>query len=159
LDEIHQAVEGMGKRILIVDDDVSIRTALKLRLERDSFTVFLAADGDDALRQVDEQQPDLVILDLTLPYRDGLDVLAHLKSNAATAAIPVIVLTARYYSQDDFPRYLSASAEVILKPFSPRHVARRVHSLLATEGPAGCQRSQDEDNTHLFPADTTGATS
>jgi len=125
----------MAKRILVVDDDVNIRTALRLRLERDSFIVYTAADGEDALKQVHEQLPDLVILDLGLPRRDGLDVLASMKNSPATAAIPVVILTARYLSREDYPVAL-ASAEVISKPFSPRHLAQRVHSLLAAEASA-----------------------
>ncbi len=128
-----------GREILVVDDDASIRTALKLRLERDAFTVHTAADGDEALCQVDRLRPDLVILDLTLPRRDGLDVLAQLKAEPKTASIPVLILTARYYSQDDYPGFLSSAAEVITKPFSPRYVAQRVHDLLAPSAPNGRQ--------------------
>lgn len=122
----------MGKRILVVDDDVNIRTALKLRLEREALEVATAADGEDALRQVLAEPPDLVILDLLLPRRDGLEVLACLKSNASTAGIPIIVLTACHRTSDDDQALLSASAEVIAKPFSPRNVAQRVRELLDT---------------------------
>lgn len=123
----------MGRQILVVDDDVGIRTALKLRLERDAFTVYTAADGEEALEQVSRVKPDLVILDLALPYRDGLDVLARLKESAATAAIPVIILTARYQSREEHPVFLSTAAEVIAKPFSPRYVVQRVQSLLSLD--------------------------
>ncbi len=124
----------MPKRVLVVDDDVNIRIALKLRLERDSLVVNTAMDGEDALRKISQERPDLVILDLTLPRSDGLDVLAKIRSSAATAAIPVVILTARYSHCDDYPASLSGS-EVIAKPFSPRHLAQRVHTLLAAQTP------------------------
>lgn len=135
----------MGREILVVDDDISIRTALKLRLERDAFIVHTASDGDDALTQIDRLMPDLVILDLALPRRDGLDVLAQLKAESTTASIPVIILTARYQSRDDYPGFLSLAAEVITKPFSPRYVARRVHELLTAGdgGPAYPPKAHD----------------
>lgn len=132
---------AMGRQILVVDDDVGIRTALKLRLERDAFTVHTAADGEEALRQASSLRPDLVILDLTLPYRDGLEVLSQLKQSAATSSIPVIVLTARYQSREEHPVLLSAAVEVIAKPFSPRYVAQRVRSLLNIETPRSVRRS------------------
>ncbi|MDI7275996.1 MAG: response regulator [Anaerolineae bacterium] len=126
----------MPKRILVVDDDAGIRAALKLRLERDSLVVRTAVDGDEALRRVAEERPDLIILDLTLPRRDGLDVLAELKNSADTASIPVVILTGRYRCKEEWPGSLSASVEVIGKPFSPRYLAERVRSLLAAQPPA-----------------------
>lgn len=120
----------MAKQVLVVDDDINIRTAVKLRLERDALVVRTAADGDDALCQAFQQPPDLVILDLFLPRRDGLEVLAHLKSSAVTADIPVIVLTARHRCEDQLTGPLSTAHEIILKPFSPRYLAERVHHLL-----------------------------
>ncbi len=131
----------MAKRVLVVEDDASIRTALKLRLQRDAFVVHTAADGDEALRAISAQSPDLVILDLTLPRRDGLDVLAQLKGSPATAHIPVIVLTARYQCSDDCPVFLTASAEVMAKPFSPRHLVERVHSLVSSPVPGAGERA------------------
>jgi DNA-binding response OmpR family regulator len=150
----------MAKRVLIVDDDVNIRTALKLRLERDALVVHTAADGDEAIRQALEQCPDLVILDLNLPRCDGLDVLSRLKSSPATGAIPVVILTGRYQSRDDQPLSLSAAAEVITKPFSPRHLAHRVHSLLAARASQGAnqQTPQGQEQAHIIAADRPGPT-
>jgi len=120
----------MGKCVMVVDDDVNIRTAVKLRLERDALTVLTAANGDEALRQIAEQRPDLVILDLFLPVRDGYAVLSELKRSEVTANIPVIVLTAHHRCREDNPALLSASDEIIVKPFSPRYLAQRVHAHL-----------------------------
>lgn len=125
----------MAKRILVVDDDAGIRAAIKLRLERDGMLVQMAADGDEALRRVADERPDLIILDLTLPRRDGLEVLAQLQESEETASIPVVILTARYRSRDECPASLSPSIEVIGKPFSPRYLAERVRTLLAGRGP------------------------
>ena len=120
----------MAKRVMVVDDDVNIRTALKLRLERDSLVVDTAEDGEDALRQIAEHRPDLVVLDLLLPRRDGLQVLARLRSDRSTAHIPIIILTAYHRPQVDDPDLLSSSTEVICKPFSPRYLTQRIHSIL-----------------------------
>ncbi len=130
----------MPKYILVVDDDVNIRTAVRLRLERDALAVRVAEDIAGALRQIAAQPPELVILDLNLPGGDGLDLLAHLKGSPGLASIPVIVLTGRYLSRDDYPLFLEASAEVIAKPFSPRYLAQRVHALLAAQPAAPPQR-------------------
>ncbi len=130
----------MPKHILVVDDDVNIRTAVRLRLERDALAVHVADDIAGALRQAGAQRPDLVILDLNLPGGDGLDLLAHLKGSPDLASIPVIVLTGRYLSRDDYPLSLTAATEVISKPFSPRYLAQRVHALLATQPPPHLRR-------------------
>ncbi len=146
----------MPKRVLVVDDDASIRTALKLRLERDSLVVLTAADGDEALQRIFAQHPDLVILDLTLPRRDGLDVLAQLRSSAATSSIPVIVLTARYQCPDDWPVFLTDAAEVVAKPFSPRRLVERVHHLLGL--PARHPQVSAPAPGSLLPANVASAT-
>lgn len=125
----------MAKRILVVDDDAGIRAAIKLRLERDGLLVQMAADGDEALQRIADERPDLIILDLTLPRRDGLEVLAQLQESADTATIPVVILTARYRSRDECPRPLSPAIEVIGKPFSPRYLAERVRALLSGKTP------------------------
>ena len=149
----------MPKRVLIVDDDVNIRTALKLRLERDALAVRTADDIAGALGQAGEQPPDLIILDLNLPGGDGLDVLAHIKGSPTMAGVPVIVLTGRYLSREDYPLSLAASAEVISKPFSPRQLTERVHALLATQSPPPLHRTLEgsEQAPHL-PANALPAT-
>jgi CheY-like chemotaxis protein len=103
-----------GKRILVVDDDPSIRQLYRTVLRLNGFIVDLAEDGLGALRRIDEQLPDLIVLDLHLPGVNGFDVLSDLRANTATGDIPVIVITGSN------SRHAIARANAILcKPCDP----------------------------------------
>lgn len=115
-----------AKRILVVDDDANIRTALKYWLEREGYSVLLSGDGLDALEKAELMNPDLIILDLLLPRLNGLDVLERLKRGRETRAIPVMVLTA-YDGGENRRRCLELGAkEFFSKPFSLRELAVKV---------------------------------
>jgi DNA-binding response OmpR family regulator len=85
--------DAPAARILLVEDDRFLRRAAEASLKRRGFAVRVAVDGEDAVRQAAAEPPDLILLDLILPKLPGFEVLRALKSNAATAAIPVIVLS------------------------------------------------------------------
>src|SRR5438309_7987355 len=85
----------MVREVLVVEDEPDIRRLVVLHLERDGFRCRTAANGPDALREVKAAVPDLVILDLMLPELDGLEVCRRLRRDAGTAAVPIIMLTAR----------------------------------------------------------------
>jgi DNA-binding response OmpR family regulator len=103
-----------GKRILVVDDDRSIRHLYRSALTISGFAVDVAEDGLSALRRIDEQPPDLIVLDLHLPCVDGLAVLSDLRANRRTWSIPVVVVTGTNY------QYAVAQASAILrKPCAP----------------------------------------
>ncbi|MBI4256004.1 MAG: response regulator, partial [Candidatus Rokubacteria bacterium] len=85
----------MRQEILVVDDEPDIRHLVVLHLERDGFRCRTASNGPDALREARAGVPDLVVLDLMLPGLDGLEVCRRLRSEAATAAVPIIMLTAK----------------------------------------------------------------
>lgn len=113
--------------ILVVDDEPMVREVLTQYLVTDGFTVVEAGDGDEAVAAVTEHTPDLVLLDLMLPKRNGLDVLAFIRS---TSQLPVILLTARG-EESDRVRGLEAGADdYVAKPFSAREVVARVRSVL-----------------------------
>lgn len=82
-----------AKKILLAEDDRFLRRAAEAALKRAGYTVLAAADGEEALRQVRAERPDLVLLDLIMPKIQGFEVLKALKEDPATAAIPVIVLS------------------------------------------------------------------
>src|SRR5438128_2692379 len=83
------------KHILAVDDQASIRRLVEINLERAGYRVTTAADGQDALRQIAVERPDMVVLDVTMPEVDGYEVLRRLRADAETAGIPVMLLTGR----------------------------------------------------------------
>jgi DNA-binding response OmpR family regulator len=114
-------------KILVVDDEPMVREVLSQYLSADGFEVIEAGDGDMAVAAVTEQQPDLVLLDLMLPKRNGLDVLGFIRG---TSSLPVILLTARG-DEADRVRGLEAGADdYVVKPFSAREVVARVRSVL-----------------------------
>jgi two-component system, OmpR family, alkaline phosphatase synthesis response regulator PhoP len=83
----------MTKSILLAEDDKFLRRAAETKLKQAGFDVRVAVDGDEALAQAREQPPDLMLLDLLMPKRDGLSVLKALKADAATAAIRVVIIS------------------------------------------------------------------
>lgn len=117
-------------KILVVDDEENIRELLKFTLEKNTFTVREANDGEQALRVVQEWVPDLIILDLMLPEIDGLEVCRRIKSNPSTNGIPIIMLTARAEEIDKILGLELGADDYIAKPFSPREVVARIKAVL-----------------------------
>src|SRR5256884_617047 len=104
-------------KVLLVDDEDSLRKVMRDLLERDGYDVAEARDGVQALDQIDRVGPDIIVLDLNLPGLDGYRVLSHLRSRPATASIPVIVLTAKG-DEDNEVRVFELAADAFLtKPF------------------------------------------
>jgi len=129
------------KRILIIEDDPDIALSLRLKLEREGgFEVATAHDGAEGLQLAIRKPPDLVLLDVNLPGMDGFDVCRHLRKEAATAAIPVIMLTARIGESDRVAGLDLGADDYITKPFSPKEALARVRAVLrrfdrSAEGP------------------------
>jgi two-component system phosphate regulon response regulator PhoB len=118
------------QRILAVDDEEDILELLKYNLSRDGFTVRCATRGEEALRVVREEKPDLVLLDLMLPGTDGLEVCRLLKGNPETQAIPVVMLTAKGEEADVVAGLELGADDYITKPFSPRVLVARIKAVL-----------------------------
>lgn len=114
-------------RILIVEDDREIAQLVRDYLERASFDTSWAGDGEQALEQVRNGSPDLILLDLGLPKRDGLDVIREIRKSAQT---PVVMLTARGEETDRIVGLELGADDYIVKPFSPREVVARVRAVL-----------------------------
>jgi len=103
--------------VLCADDDADIRALLTIRLERAGFRVAQAADGDEALSLARELSPDVLVLDVMMPRLSGTEVLLALRGDEATAAIPVVLLSARA-QEADVERGLEAGGDAYLaKPF------------------------------------------
>ncbi len=117
----------MDATILLVEDDPSIREITKLGLQDAGFTVDTAADGDDALVRFRHDKPDLVVLDVMLPNRDGLEVCRAIR---ATSAVPVVMLTARGDAIDVVVGLESGADDYVTKPFEMPVLVARVRAAL-----------------------------
>jgi type II secretory ATPase GspE/PulE/Tfp pilus assembly ATPase PilB-like protein len=117
-------------KVLLVDDEDSLRKVMKELLERDGYTVSEARDGAQALNQIDRVGPDIIVLDLNLPGLDGYGVLSHLRSRPATAAIPVIVLTAKGDEDNEVRVFELGADDFLTKPFRARALSARLEAVL-----------------------------
>ena len=115
------------KTVLVVDDEAAIVRLLRDYLERAGFDVVTARDGEEALRLFSQRRPDLVILDLTLPKLDGLDVARSLRR---AGDIPIIMLTARTEEADRVAGLELGADDYVTKPFSAREIVARVRAVL-----------------------------
>jgi type II secretory ATPase GspE/PulE/Tfp pilus assembly ATPase PilB-like protein len=119
-----------ASKVLLVDDEDSLRKVMKDLLERDGYLVSEARDGVQALDQVDRVGPDIIVLDLNLPGLDGYGVLSHLRSRPATAAIPVIVLTAKGDEDNEVRVFELGADDFLTKPFRARALSARLEAVL-----------------------------
>ncbi len=121
----------MNAHVLVVDDDEEIRASLRRSLVFEGFKVTLAADGEEALRSIRDDRPDLAVLDIMMPGFDGLEVLQQMQGGGLRDTTRTIVLTART-SDNDRKRALEAGAdEFMRKPFDPEELASKVEELLS----------------------------
>ncbi len=119
-----------ASKVLLVDDEDSLRKVMKDLLERDGYIVTEARDGVQALDQVDRVGPDIIVLDLNLPGLDGYGVLSHLRSRPATANIPVIVLTAKGDEDNEVRVFDLGADDFLTKPFRARALSARLEAVL-----------------------------
>ena len=118
------------KRILIVDDDAFIRRPLEFILREEGYQPATAADADEGLRAVEACPPDLILLDVMMPGKDGLTWCAELKGDPRYAGIPIILLSARGQEGDRERALALGAADLLTKPYSPHELKRRVRELL-----------------------------
>jgi CheY-like chemotaxis protein len=117
--------------VLVCDDEPALRMLVRATLDLANYTVVEARDGDEAVDQIRSEHPDLILLDMMMPGRSGSDVLAELRSDPATAATPVIMLTARAQASDRAAMQLAGASHFLTKPFSPIGLAALVEDVLA----------------------------
>ncbi|MGD2103182.1 MAG: response regulator [Acidimicrobiia bacterium] len=120
----------MSERVLVADDDPDILTVVKVNLELDGFECDTAVDGEDALQKATSGPPDVIILDIMMPRMDGLTALHRLRSQASTASIPIILLTARGLPEDRVRGLELGADDYITKPFDITELAARVRAVL-----------------------------
>jgi len=124
----------MGQRLLVVDDDKEIVRVVRAYLERAGYAVLTAHNGETALHVIRSERPDLVVLDLMLPDRDGWDVTRIVRQDESLALTPIIMLTARAEDHDKIMGLELGADDYIPKPFNPHEVVARVRAVLRRTG-------------------------
>jgi chemosensory pili system protein ChpA (sensor histidine kinase/response regulator) len=121
--------------VMVVDDSLTVRRVTQRLLEREGYRVLLAKDGIDALEQMQETQPDLMLVDIEMPRMDGFDLTRHVRGNEATRAIPIIMITSR--SADKHRNYaLDLGVDAYFgKPFQEDALLAAMAGLLGRELP------------------------
>jgi type II secretory ATPase GspE/PulE/Tfp pilus assembly ATPase PilB-like protein/CheY-like chemotaxis protein len=120
-----------GARVLLVDDEDSLRRVMKDLLMRDGYEVLEARTGVEALDQVDQHAPDIVVLDLNLPGKDGYAVLSELRARPATERLPVIILTAKGDEDNEVRVFELGADDFLTKPFRAKALSKRLEVMLS----------------------------
>jgi DNA-binding response OmpR family regulator len=119
--------------VLVADDDAEVAGLVAISLRRAGFNVVTAANGEQALEQVQEHEPDACVLDIMMPNTNGYEVVRRLKEDSATTRIPVVLLSARAGGLDrDYGLRIGADA-YIRKPFPPRELGDTLRALLLSK--------------------------
>lgn len=126
----------MKPLILVVEDEVSLTTLLRYNLESDGYRVIEASDGEEAMMMVDEQSPDLIVLDWMLPQVSGIELCRRLRGKPETRNVPVIMLTARGEEADRIRGLDMGADDYITKPFSMSELLARIRAVLRRIRPA-----------------------
>jgi len=126
-------------KILIIEDERSLVEVLTYNLEREGYEVFVANDGQEGLRQAQLKLPDLIVLDLMLPLKPGLEVCRDLRGGARTKDIPIIMVTARAEESDELVGFATGADDYVAKPYSMKVLIQRIKKEL--------RRSQLQDET------------
>ena len=136
----------------MVEDEPDIRRLIVLHLERDGFRCRTASNGPEALREARAVVPDLVVLDLMLPELDGLEVCRQLRRDASTAAVPIIMLTAKSDEVDRVVGLEIGADDYVSKPFSPKELVARVRAVLRRARPEPAPRVLAQSAITLDPS-------
>ncbi|MBT9174295.1 MAG: Alkaline phosphatase synthesis transcriptional regulatory protein PhoP [Syntrophomonadaceae bacterium] len=123
----------MKKKILLVEDEKNIVLGVSICLRSAGLDVAVAEDGADALKKLETDKPDLVLLDLVMPKLNGLDALLAMKANEATRDIPVIVLSARAQEEDIQRAMELGAADYMAKPFRPEELLAVIRKVLTED--------------------------
>ena len=120
----------MGKKILIVDDEPNIVISLEFLMERGGYQIEIARDGKEALEKINSFQPDLVLLDVMLPYLDGFEICQEIREKSTLNHIKIILLTAKGREVDITKGMALGADAYITKPFATRELVEKVHQML-----------------------------
>ncbi|HHT9118210.1 MAG TPA: response regulator transcription factor [Candidatus Hypogeohydataceae bacterium YC38] len=118
------------KKILLVEDEPSIARLVQFKLAKEGFDVTPKRNGREALEWLEDNKPDLILLDVMMPEMDGMEVLRQLKEDDSLKHIPVIMLSAKGQRSEIERCLTSGAADYIVKPFSPAEIIERVNALI-----------------------------
>lgn len=135
----------MRKQILVVDDDSAIQRLVTATLGTTDFDVIIAADGKAAVKRATAEQPDIILLDVSLPEMDGFAVVKELRANDATRCIPILMLTARGSPDDHAKGEALGVNRYFVKPFSPLQLLRAIYELIESDA-SSVQWSMDRSS-------------
>jgi two-component system, OmpR family, alkaline phosphatase synthesis response regulator PhoP len=144
--------DGKGQNILIVEDEESISSFVKMYLEREGFRVTVAPTGEQALRALNDDQVDLVTLDLMLPDMDGLDICRAVRSSSNASNVPIIMLTARDEDIDKIVGLEVGADDYLTKPFNARELVARIKTILRRSSAAPTTHKRLKCGTLLIDA-------
>ena len=120
----------MSKRILIVEDELDLRSTLEFKFKSEGYTVNAVSKGKDAIDAIARKKPDLILLDLMLPDMSGLDICKKIRNNSDSFDIAIIMLTAKGEEVDRVLGFELGADDYVVKPFSVRELALRVSTVL-----------------------------
>lgn len=120
----------MAKSILLVDDEPNIVLSLEFLMKRAGYAVRTATDGDAALEAITEDRPDLILLDVNIPKRDGFEICQLIRSNPGWKDIPIIMLTAKGRDVEREKGLAMGADDYVTKPFATQEVVKKVEAIL-----------------------------
>lgn len=121
----------MGKHVLLIEDEPNIAEAIRFVLARDGWRVSVFAQGTGAVAEITRLQPDLVILDLMLPGKSGLEIVTELRADVATQTLPVMMLTAKGLARDREAALTAGVSLFMTKPFANAEIVVQARALVA----------------------------
>jgi two-component system phosphate regulon response regulator PhoB len=125
--------------VLIVEDEAALVTMLRYNLEREGFAVCAASDGEEALMQIAERKPDVVLLDWMLPLVSGIEVCRQIRRAPASRTLPIVMLTARGEEGDRIRGLNSGADDYVVKPFSPAELIARLRAVMRRAQPTSVE--------------------
>jgi two-component system phosphate regulon response regulator PhoB len=129
----------MKPLVLIVEDEAALVTMLRYNLEKEGFAVCEAGDGEEALVQIAERKPDVVLLDWMLPLVSGIEVCRQIRRSPNSRTLPVVMLTARGEEGDRVRGLNSGADDYVVKPFSPSELIARLRAVMRRAQPASAE--------------------
>jgi two-component system alkaline phosphatase synthesis response regulator PhoP len=137
------------RKIVVIEDEPDIRELIDYNLKREGFAVAVAGSGDEGVKLVVREAPDLVLLDLLLPGQDGIEVCRKLKTDPVTQAIPIIMVSAKDDESDIILGLGVGADDYITKPFRPKELIARVKAVLRR----GARKEEESEGDRLVRGD------